>query len=67
MSGILYKNDEMSQDLLVVPKIFRQKVFRDFHDNPMIAHPGIEKTTQIIKTRFFWPNMKKNIEKYYQI
>lgn len=62
--GILYKKESHVPDRLVLPKTLVNKALRDFHDNPMSGHPGRERTTQLVQTRFFWPNMKRDIEKY---
>ena len=34
------------------------------HDHPISAHFGFERTYQKAKERFYWPNMRKDIEIY---
>ncbi|CAF4243720.1 unnamed protein product, partial [Didymodactylos carnosus] len=35
-----------------------------FHDHPMSGHFGVQRTLCKIRTRFWWPNMRKSIEHY---
>ena len=61
--GLLYKIND-SRDNLVIPKTFVKKVMNDFHTLPFAGHPGQTKTISLIKTRFFWPNMRNDIIKF---
>lgn len=49
---------------LVIPTHRRNNLIKDCHDNVISGHGGVNKTTQRIKTRFFWPGMNKNIRDY---
>ncbi|KAG5863981.1 hypothetical protein JTB14_031585 [Gonioctena quinquepunctata] len=62
--GILYRV-ENDGDKLIVPKTFIPKVMEDSHDSPMAGHPGQQKTLMSLKRRFFWPNMRTDVIKYY--
>jgi hypothetical protein len=42
----------------------RERAIRWCHDEPMAGHPGIAKTLELTTRTFWWPNMKKDIEKY---
>ena len=35
-----------------------------YHDSPMVSHPGITKTTQLISNDYWWPGMKTTITNY---
>ena len=41
-----------------VPKLLRYKVFENFHN---LSHPGTRATLKLIKKRYVWPNMNKDI------
>jgi hypothetical protein len=42
----------------------REQILYEYHDAPLGGHRGMNKTYNAIKTKFFWPNMKKEIEEY---
>ena len=48
----------------VLPQHFRHQALQACHGN--VGHLGIERTTHLLKDRFYWPNMQKDIEKYIQ-
>lgn len=41
-----------------VPLSLRKSIFQDFHD---LCHPGIKGSLKLIKSRFYWPDMDRNI------
>ena len=43
-----------------VPLASRESVFRSLHD---LTHPGIHGTLKLIKTRYFWPDIDRDIRK----
>ncbi|XP_073318838.1 retrovirus-related Pol polyprotein from transposon 412 [Pagrus major] len=49
---------------LVLPARYRPMVFRAMHDD--IGHLGMERTTELIKDRFYWPRMAPEIAMYVQ-
>ena len=48
----------------MLPQHFWHQALQACHDN--IGHLGIERTTHLLKDRFYWPNMQKDIKKYIQ-
>jgi hypothetical protein len=56
----------MWKERIYVPinQTLRERVIRWCHDEPMAGHPGIAKTLELTTRTFWWPNMKKDIEKY---
>lgn len=54
----LYCNDKNNVARPFIPVLFRKKIFHITHD---IAHPSGKRTVQMISSRFFWPNMKKEV------
>ncbi|KAL4233166.1 hypothetical protein ACF0H5_007851 [Mactra antiquata] len=63
--GILYRqvhreNEQVIQ--LVVPSTYWKEVLTGLHDD--IGHPGIERTTRLVRDRFYWPGMASDIEKH---
>lgn len=47
---------------LVLPPKYRIQVLKQLHDD--FGHLGIEKTTELVRDRFYWPKMAHNIEHY---
>ncbi|KAL7837384.1 hypothetical protein SRHO_G00270950 [Serrasalmus rhombeus] len=47
---------------LVLPEIYRTKVLKSLHDE--CGHLGIDRTTELVKDRFYWPRMSMEIEQY---
>jgi hypothetical protein len=56
----------MWKERIYVPinQTLRERAIRWCHDEPMAGHPGIAKTLELTTRTFWWPNMKKDIEKY---
>ena len=42
----------------------RQDILKKFHDLPLAAHPGQDKTLRAIKSQYTWPNMSEEIKSY---
>lgn len=42
----------------------QEQILHDCHDHPMAGHKGINKTKELIKRQFWWPNMTKDIKQY---
>ena len=34
------------------------------HNDPLVEHFGINKTRKLIKRKYYWPSLKKNVEAY---
>ncbi|KAJ8359251.1 hypothetical protein SKAU_G00157760 [Synaphobranchus kaupii] len=54
----------VEQELLLVPRPFIPSVLQLAHTHLLGAHLGAEKTLERIKTRFYWPGVKKAVEDY---
>ncbi|KAL1249378.1 hypothetical protein QQF64_020383 [Cirrhinus molitorella] len=59
MSKNLYGKDKKQ---LVLPEPFHQQVMYSLHDDA--GHLGIERTTELVKDRFYWPRLTSEVEKY---
>ena len=59
--GVLYKGDN-----LWVPGEpgFLLEIIRDAHDQPSCGHPGMNRTEELIKRYYYWPNMRLAIKRY---
>jgi hypothetical protein len=42
----------------------KKQILYEFHDAPLGGHRGMNKTYKAIKSRFQWPDMKREIEEY---
>ena len=47
---------------LVLPHILKEKVLNSLHNDH--GHQGIERTLQLIRTRFYWPKVHADVEKW---
>ena len=47
---------------LVLPELLKPRILRAMHDG--MGHQGIERTTQLVKSRCYWPGFYEDIEKY---
>lgn len=45
---------------LILPEKYRRMVLRSLHDDT--GHLGVERTTELLKERFYWPRMTTEIE-----
>ncbi|KAK7879850.1 hypothetical protein WMY93_033485 [Mugilogobius chulae] len=63
VDGILYRrrrdNEELSYQL-VLPEDLRPLVLQSLHDN--MGHMGIDRTLDLVRTRFYWPKMALDVE-----
>ena len=44
-----------------VPESMRAKVFKELHE---VSHPGIKGSCRLLKTRYFWPDMDRQIRDF---
>lgn len=58
---ILYRRTNTSQQV-VLPQQLRMTIFKKLHEN--MGHLGVERVLDLAKSRFYWPNMKKDISHY---
>ena len=61
--GLLVQEDDGQQKLVVLTSM-RQKVPASCHDKPTKGHPGIHRTTELVKQQYWWKDMGKEIENY---
>ncbi len=63
--GILYRVntvDGVERRQLVLPRKMRCKAMKGLHDD--IGHLGRDRTLSLVRERFFWPNMSKDVESW---
>ncbi|KAK3511522.1 hypothetical protein QTP70_008973 [Hemibagrus guttatus] len=49
---------------IFVPQQFRQQVMQWVHEAPSSGHPGICRSTQLTRRRFWWPSLGPDVEGY---
>ena len=59
--NILYRKTAMRTQL-VLPEMYKATVLKELHDN--MGHQGVDRTTSLVRERFFWPHMQQDIEHY---
>ena len=64
--GVLFKKylDDFGKITwhLIVPRSLCQDIFQQLHDAPTAGHLGINKTLHKVKSRFYWPTLKYDVE-----
>ncbi len=60
-NGVLYRKTA-SRKQLVLPEKHKSTVLRELHDE--MGHQGVDRTTSLIRDRFYWPYMQREIEEY---
>ncbi|CAF2908943.1 unnamed protein product [Rotaria sp. Silwood2] len=61
---ITKKNDGTKSKVPYLPVSMLNTLLEAFHDHPLSGHFGVQRTLHKIRTRFWWPNMRKSIEHY---
>ena len=56
------------QNQVAIPDIpgLRQGIIYELHDTPICGHPGVRKTREAVRSRYWWPKMNTQIEEYVQ-
>uniref|UniRef100_A0A8C5E4S7 Gypsy retrotransposon integrase-like protein 1 n=1 Tax=Gouania willdenowi TaxID=441366 RepID=A0A8C5E4S7_GOUWI len=57
--GLLYRKTATRSQLLL-PKRFHQLVYKELHEE--MGHLGVERVLNLIRDRFYWPHMQKEVE-----
>ncbi len=61
--GVMYREVKIDGDdklQLVLPKAFREMALKGLHDD--IGHMGRDRTLDLVRRRFFWPKMSRDVE-----
>ena len=54
------RDGEQEIQQLVLPLCYKQDVLKGLHDE--VGHPGIERTTRLVREIFFWPGLSTDVE-----
>jgi len=68
-NGLLYMRSEGKYKILerlCVPKNLRDRICKAYHDDLISGHMGMTRTRLRIGSRYFWPKMMEDINKYVQ-
>ena len=63
--GLLYRASKKAAEealQLVLPAEFREVVLHSLHDE--MGHLGVERVTELLRARFYWPKMANDAEAY---
>lgn len=64
--GLLY-NTETESPRLVIPYALTQRVIEQHHESIFSGHQGIKKTIGLLKTRYYWPTLTRDVEEYNEL
>ena len=59
--GVLRRRTSRREQLLI-PKAYHPLVFKELHQD--MGHLGVERTLDLIRERFYWPQMGKDVEHF---
>ncbi|KAK9397281.1 hypothetical protein NXF25_020642 [Crotalus adamanteus] len=64
--GLLTHRDGLAwyRNRLYIPSELRHRVFHQCHDSKVAGHFGFVKTLHLARRRFWWPSLRKDIERY---
>ena len=65
--GVLYKSYDIGDDshlVLVAPSSIRYEIFESLHNDRMAGHFGRDRTLEMIKRRFYWPNISDTVQRW---
>lgn len=54
----LYCETSTKKNRPYVPEVMRRKIFEKLHS---LNHPGIKASRKLVSTRYFWPNLNKDV------
>lgn len=60
-NGLMYRQTGERQQL-ILPAKYKETVLKHLHDN--MGHIGTERVLALVRERFYWPYMKRDIESY---
>ena len=60
-SGVMHRKTATGAQLLL-PKKFQTLVFKELHEE--MGHLGVERTLTLIRERFYWPHMQRDVDHY---
>ncbi|UYV61067.1 K02A2.6-like, partial [Cordylochernes scorpioides] len=66
-NGCLYKRNPRPEGrawLLVVPRVRRKDILKEYHNHMICGHLGVTRTMHRLKDKYFWPSMLKDVVEY---
>lgn len=60
-NGILYRKS-VGRAQLVLPTTFHPLIYKELHEE--LGHLGVERTLSLIRDRFYWPHMQRDVDHY---
>ena len=62
----LHRPGHEQRQALILPKPLQGEIIKAAHTNRFAGHGGIDKTIDRIEERYWWPNLRKDVEAYVQ-
>ena len=61
---VMYRRQRNRKHQVVVPQSLIKEVIAENHNPKFVAHPGMKRTYNLISLNYWWPNMRKTIQKF---
>lgn len=62
--GLLYNIEISSTPRLVIPQSLVRQIIEHHHDTIFSGHQGVKRTVGILKERYYWQTLNKDVEEY---
>ena len=62
--GLIFRRRKNGEHQLVVPVSLARRIVAANHSPVTVAHPGRNRTLDILCLRFYWPGMRAHVEDY---
>jgi transposase InsO family protein len=64
--GVLYRLRSANErdDKLVIPASMKLRILNNYHNLPYAGHQGAERTTKLLRSKFFWKSLAADVKLY---
>ena len=66
VNGVLYRQRKDLPSVYCVPRHMITTIMDEMHSSRTAGHPGVTRMVKLIKSRFYWVGMKKDVEHWAQ-
>lgn len=62
----VFHNPRTNTNRILIPrdKDLQQQIFKEHHDDTIAGHPGMDKTSELIRRHYHWKRMEEDIREY---
>jgi hypothetical protein len=64
MKKMLYYKEPTGSSFVVIPRELAETVLKCYHELPLTAHQGITRTIAVIRRKYWWESLNKDVRDY---